>query len=435
MTFLEDVFLLLNKKTQYAVARNHVGLPNQYSSRDIDIIISLHDYKQILPDLYMVAKANGYMVLLVHQSDRFDTTIWQKGEEIIQFDFFFGSVWKGILLLTAEEVTKNRLFDGRVYYLPKYLQFIDKFLFNTLCGKAYPDKYRSIKEKAEKETPEELARLLTAVFGKNITTAGQVEELPVKKRVRMAWWHSIQRHFVLQMRQSLAFLKSQLRYVFSPRGLFISLTGPDGVGKTTVLQIVENIYGKLWRGEALREYHFRPEILPRIAVLLHRAGAIKTVDENYTEPHRGKNSGILGSLLRLFYHILDYQLGYLKVVRPRKFRREITIFDRYYYDIATDPERCNICLPYKLIFAFGRFVPCPDYPIMVTADEDVIIQRKRELTKREIKKMQQVMTWIANKNKKIILIENNTTAQEAAQTITNEILKRQNKKYARYFTK
>lgn len=435
MSFLEDVFLLLNKRTHYAVARNHDGLPDRYNSRDVDIIISTREYKQILPDLYEIAKSNGYMALLVHQSDRFDTTIWQKEEEIIQFDFFFGSAGKGILFLTAEEITKKRLFDGKVYYLPEYLQFIDKFLFNTLCDKPYPDKYGFIKEKAEKETPEELANLLCAVFGRNITTAEQVESLPVKRRIRMVWIQSCRRHFLLQMRQSLAFLRSQLRYIFSPRGIFISLTGPDGVGKTTILQMVENIYGKLWRSQALKVYHFRPEVLPRIAVLLHRAGAVKTVDENYTDPHRGKSSGVLGSLLRLFYHIFDYQFGYFKVIRPRKFRREITIFDRYYYDIVTDPERCNICLPYKLIFALGYLVPCPDYPIMVTADEDTILRRKGELTKEEIRKMQQVITWIAGRDKRFILIQNNMTAQDATKAILKEILKRQNKKYVHYFSK
>ena len=435
MTFIENVFSLLNTKTKYAVARNHKGLPHQYSSRDIDIIISKQDYKRILPALYETAKFHGYLPLLVHQSDRFDTTIWQREEDIIQFDFFFGSAGKGILFLTAEEITRNRLFDGHVYYLPEYLQFIDKFLFNTLCGKEYPNKYRSIREKAEAESPEKLSEVLHTVFGKKITTAKQVENLSVQKRFRMAWLQSFRRHFFLQMYQTFAYLKSQLRYIFSPRGMFISLTGPDGVGKTTVLEIVKSTYGKLWQGETLKEYHFRPEVLPRIAVLLHKAGAVKTVDENYTEPHRGKNSGAVGSLLRLFYHILDYQLGYLKVVRPRKFRREITIFDRYYYDIAIDPERCNISLPYALIFTLGVLVPHPDYPILLTAKENIILHRKSELTKSEIGKMQHVIRWAAQKYKRFILIENNTTAQEAAHVIMNEILARQSKKYAPYFSK
>lgn len=41
--FLCELFSLLNEKFQYAVLRNYETLPDQYNSRDIDLLIPYQD--------------------------------------------------------------------------------------------------------------------------------------------------------------------------------------------------------------------------------------------------------------------------------------------------------------------------------------------------------------------------------------------------------
>lgn len=433
MNIVENIFEVLNEHTDYAVARNHKGLPQNCASRDIDILISRKKYNEIKNKLLFVAQTSGYKVLLVSQSDRFDSIFFQNGGSIIQFDFFFGASAFGILMLTAEEILVEKQFDGNVYYLPLYMQFLDKFLFNRMVGQNYPEKYAHIRKQLTHTEEDRVNKVLKTVWGTEFGNLENAENATAKELRRAALKSSKYRYGINQFKQKVQYYSLTINNMLLPRGLFLSFTGPDGVGKTTILNIIEDTYKLVWSGDATQVRHFRPDAIPRLALLLHRAGVVKSIDEDYDKPHRGKNSGTLGSLIRLFYYIADYQIGYWRKIFPRKFRRQVTIYDRYYSDIVIDSERSNIKLPYKIIYCLGKLISQPEYPLLVTADEEVILSRKQELTKEEIHQIQEIISWMAKTNKKFIQIENNGTAEETAATIMEEILRKQNKKYKKYF--
>lgn len=433
MTFIEHIFLILNQKTEYAILRNHEGLPDHCTSRDIDIIITRKDYNKIKKDLYGTGNSYGYKVLLIHESDRFDTIVWQKESRLIQFDFFFGTSAKGILLMDAKQSLKERKYNGKVYFLPEYMQFLDKFLFNRMVGKPFPDKYGKIRETVMEENVNQINEILRQIFGEKYFSVESVESTDIKELKRAARRKAVGRFGIKQLAQQWQFIHFTLNSLWKPRGLFLSFTGPDGVGKTTVLNLIGDTYKNVWSDTATEIHHFRPEVLPRIAALLHKAGAVKEVDENYAKPHRGNNRNMAGSLFRLFYYILDYQLGYLKKIYPRKFRRQATIYDRYYTDIIIDSQRSNIYLPYRLIYMLGKLVPQPNYSVLLMADEDRILQRKKELEPWEIRNIQNIMLWLKEKDARYLMIYNNGTAEDGALNIMNEIMDRQDKKYKKYF--
>lgn len=433
MELIKKIFDLLNKKTNYAVARNYVGLPNNFASRDIDILIERKQYNAIKREMRSVATSCGYKVLLVSESERFDSIFFQAGNNIVQFDFFFGAIAFGIIMLSAEEMLQERLFNGSVYYLPEHFQFLEKFLFNIMAGQNYPEKYAELRKKILLNSNGIICRYLKDIFGEDVTSVNYVEKQTIQILRKKAKKQSVKRYGLKQILKSLEYYKKTINNILFPRGLFISFTGPDGVGKTTVLEMIADTYRTVWSGKATQIHHFRPDELPRIAVLLHRAGAVKTVDKNYENPHRGKNSGILGSIVRLLYYMTDYQIGYWKKIFPRRFRRQVTIYDRYFSDIIIDSERSNIKLPFEMIYRFGNFIPQPEYRILITADAKTILERKDELSKEEILRIQDIMAWLKKKNKKYICIENNGTAVQAASIIMQAILDKQDKKYQKYF--
>ena len=56
-----------------------------------------------------------------------------------------------------------------------------------------------------------------------------------------------------------------------------------------------------------------------------------------SDPHAGKTSGVLGSLLRISYYWIDYTYGYFrKIYMDKAVKNHVWIFDRYFYDYIND---------------------------------------------------------------------------------------------------
>ncbi|HEC05352.1 MAG TPA: hypothetical protein ENJ12_00740, partial [Thiolapillus brandeum] len=110
----------------------------------------------------------------------------------------------------------------------------------------------------------------------------------------------------------------------SYRGKFIVLVGPDGTGKTTVAQAIREMQGDRYAG--IHCFHWRPGLLP---VPGRRTTAADTGQAG--APPRDFKYGTMLSLLRFFYYLTDFVLGYWLEIRPRLRRGELVIGERWYY--------------------------------------------------------------------------------------------------------
>lgn len=212
----------------------------------------------------------------------------------------------------------------------------------------------------------------------------------------------------------------------SSNGFSMSFTGPDGSGKTTILDAVEKELSKIF--SEVKINHFRPTVIPRIAEVFNKAGLKKEVDEDYSNPHRGGETSKLSSFVRLFYYIFDYIYGYYKIVKPILSRNGVVIFDRYYTDIVADSKRSRINIPYKTIMALKSFVPNMKYNFLVYVDPDNILARKQELTREQILGIYERLDYILEKDKSYIKIDNNDDVNIAVSNILNHIFNEQHKK-------
>lgn len=438
MGFLNDIFEYLNKNCNYAVLRNFNKLPDSYISNDIDMIMTEKEYDYIKADIYNIAKKWNYLLIQYYKDERFVTIFFQKIDkftsDIIELDFFFAMSAKGILMMTADEILKNRQFNGHVYHVCLVDEVLDKCLCNGIFGVPYPEKYMNRYQLLNEQEHNELNKKLQKVFGCEISNFEMHQHQSGKKLRKAAMVQGCRNHHALRQiffwfrhvgHLALNFMKS--------KGLFISFTGADGSGKTTAIKILKSCYESVFRG-AVIIHHFRPDSLPRIAELFNRMGLKKTVDEQYSKPHRGKTSGFAGSLVRLIYYILDYQIGYLIKIRPQLFRRRIVIYDRYYSDIVADSHRSNIGLPYKIIDKIGVLVFQPKFGVLLIADPKMIITRKQELTEIEIEEINAKLKYMSiKKNKKVFI--NNKTSEEVVCEIMKWILDVQNEKLKKYMCK
>lgn len=421
-SIVANVFQMLNsKKIEYAVLRNYEGLPNLNKSRDIDIVIHRRNYSVIKRTIVDCIQKEEYSLVTFFESERLNTFVCgkviDKEVELVQFDFFTHTSAYGHIILTDDELLASRIKTNGVYHVSKEFEFLDKYLYLKYIGAKYPDKYVTLKQQMLRG--EKLPELLHQLF--KIDSLHELEKMSIKEfrkknkqmgkesfgNILLFWWY---------------YIKNNLTY----RGYSIGFTGPDGSGKTTVIEMLQTKLSAVY--SKINLYHFRPSLFGNLGEMAYSAGLKKEVDRDYNKPHRGEKVGMLSSFFRLVYYSIDYIFGFIKRVRPSLSRRELIIFDRYYTDIVCDSRRSRIYLNPKFLYWFGKlFIPSLDYNILLTADTETILQRKRELDSKGIEAINAKINYLANK-KGYYRILNDGTPQEAVVKILRIVFEEQHKK-------
>jgi len=423
--FLIELFNLLNQKYNYAVLRSYDGLPDNFQSHDIDIIFDKNQYNTFKKDFKNLLSSNNLNLILHNKGERFDTFILASYENntttFLYLDFFFNYSLYGIKLLDSKEILKNKIFNEKIYHVNLVDEFLEKFLNVKLLNKQYPEKYSHILENIKNNHIEETNKKLKNIFGNDITL-DSIENFRGKELLKKCFFKNPLNNIGL----IFSFYKNYFKSKLSPNGISMSFTGPDGSGKTTILEIVEKELSKIFR--EVKVNHFRPTVIPRIAEIFNKAGLKKEVDKDYSNPHRGGKTGRLSSLVRLFYYIFDYIYGYKKIVKPVLFRRGVVIFDRYYTDIVADSKRSRINIPYKVIMSLKFLVPNMKYNFLVSVEPDNILARKQELTKEQILDIYKKLDYILENDKSYTKIDNNQDVNIAVSNILNHIFEEQHKK-------
>ena len=93
--------------------------------------------------------------------------------------------------------------------------------------------------------------------------------------------------------------------------------------------------------------------------------------------------------IRILYHIADYILDYYLRLRPWKSKNCLILSERYAYKYLAAPQVHIPKAPKLLRYLACILVPKPDITILLHAEPEVILNRKRELTKETIIEQQQ----------------------------------------------
>ena len=397
--FLKTLFDYLNQNTRYALLRNFEGLPKRNDSRDIDIAICHKDYICHRMALVHLVEDAGWKIVTYLNSDRLVTwvcgTINEQGAaDLAQLDFFFHTSVYGMILIENDDLLEHRLFNGKVYHVDAVYEFLDKYLYNRAVGAKYPEKYHIQRERAEKDS--RTIEGINQAFG--CQSLEECDSAGKKALLIGMLKQNLRRYGIKTLWNYLKFEYYHLRnYVHSDIGFSIGFTGPDGSGKTTVINLMIENFGEVFR-KAHVYFHFRPMLFGNLGEVAHSAGIKKDVDRNFDKPHRGGKTGILSSLVRLGYYSVDYILGYFLRVKPVTRITRLAIFDRYYTDIICDSRRSRIYLPVKFLYGWGKcFIPSLDYNILLTARTETILQRKKELDSEGIEAINKKIDYLTSK--------------------------------------
>lgn len=428
---ITTVIEFLNRHADYAVLRNYEGLPDKNASRDIDIIITAESLRSIKKNLIDLIDKSGWKIINYLNSDRLITYVCAHIDadgkaDLVQWDFFINTSVFGILLMDAPEFLAHKQFNGFLYYVGIECQFLDKYLYNRAVGSSYPAKYHATKSEAENMPA--VSEKLKALFGQ--PSVAVCDRTSSRKLLFHAILANLKNPAAFATRVVKFLYTFSKNYICSNTGFSIGFTGPDGSGKTTVIDLMIERLGDVFR-KAHAYYHFRPTLFGNLGEVAHSAGIKKEVDRNYSDPHRGGKTGIFSSLARLGYYSLDYLVGYFVKVKTQTRITRLVIFDRYYTDIICDSRRSRIYLNPRFLYWFGRlFIPSLDYNILLTASTETILARKRELDEAGIRAINERIDFLAGK-KGYLKVLNDRTPDDAVRDILTHVFNSQHAKNIR----
>jgi thymidylate kinase len=156
------------------------------------------------------------------------------------------------------------------------------------------------------------------------------------------------------------------RWARPQNGLHVVFLGPDGVGKSTVIEAVS----RELRDAFLHCTYltFAPSLLPARLAPAKPGG-----------PHSLPPRSRPASLLKAAWWSVCYTLGYFVSVHPTRARAGLVINHRYLLDAWVDPYRYRYAGPRRLLRWIWAVAPKPDLVMLLDAPPEVILQRKSEL--------------------------------------------------------
>lgn len=367
--------------TEYAVLHGWQSLPDHHES-DLDIVIN-PDHLNLLEESLVDFKSAKLVQLLQHESSCFYFILAHKngnGMEFLQVDAATDYRRNGLTYFSAEELNRARKQWKGFWVTSPETELAYLLVKKTLKGETPGHQKKRLEYLVDKLGVQRSTTISTELFGKE---SGQrviswisnsnwsVLESNVPGLKRSLMFEAVKKDPLNPLTYWLGEAKRIVRRWLYPTGLFIAVLGPDGVGKSTLIESIEAQLSGAFRRSA--NFHLRPGLIGR-----NDQGA------PVTDPHGKPPRSFLASILKIAYYFCDYALGFVLKLYPKIVRSTLVIFDRYYDDLLVDPARYRYGGPSWLVKFTRRFIPRPDLFLILDASEDELLKRKQEVGKDEL---------------------------------------------------
>lgn len=252
----------------------------------------------------------------------------------------------------------------------------------------------------------------------NWVIGGMWDELEAKvgQLRRVLRWQTLKRDPLNPFRYWLPEVGRAWQRWCHPTGLCVAVLGPDGVGKSTLIQHLQETLAAAFRRTAV--FHLRPNLLGR-----------QTSNGPVTDPHGKAPHPWWLSLLKIPYYLADYSLGYLFKVRPRLVHSTLVLFDRYYHDLLVDPRRYRYSDSTRPARVTCKFVPKPDLFLILDVAERELLDRKQEVSLDEMRRQREAYRQLAARVPNAILLDGSLLAEKVARNASDAVLSYLYKRY------
>jgi thymidylate kinase len=159
-------------------------------------------------------------------------------------------------------------------------------------------------------------------------------------------------------------LRRLRRFLRPSYGLHVVFLGPDGVGKSTIIEHVSSDIEPAFMRQSYQTF---------AALLPMRLQPRKKL------PHELPPRSYPASLVKAAWWTFAYTIGYVYSVHLTRGRAGIALCHRYLLDVIVDRKRYRYSGPQWLLHAIWRVAIKPDLIILLDAPPEVIQTRKREV--------------------------------------------------------
>ena len=402
----------------YAILHGWQGLPEEFPS-DLDIVIAPGDLARL--EKALLEEQNARLVnLLQHESTCYYYVLAVRDGEQVRFlpvDAATDYRRDGRVWFRADELLQGRR-RWKAFWVAgpevefKYL-LAKKILKQALPARA-AERLRELARELGPKADEEARQLLGEAWGPRVVEwlrKGDREALEdhlgalkkVLKRERL------RRDPLSPLRYWLPEIKRIWQRWRYPTGLSVAVLGPDGAGKSTLIQGLQREMAGAFRRTAT--LHLMPG-------LLRKGGDGKPV----TDPHGHPPRSWLTSLLKLGYYWLDYTLGYRLKIRPALVRSALVLFDRYYDDLLLDPKRYRYGGPMAAARGLRRFIPRPDLFLVLDVPVETLLARKQEVPKEEAERQVKAYRAFARSTPNAFLLDGAASPEEVLRQARDVLL-------------
>ncbi|MEQ9619039.1 MAG: phosphotransferase [Deltaproteobacteria bacterium] len=420
--------------TEYVILHGWQSLPDHHDS-DLDIAIN-PQHLDILEESLFGFKSGKLVQMLQHESSCFYFVLAHKngnGTEFLQVDAATDYRRNGLTYFSAETLNSERKKWKGFWVAAPQTELAYLLVKKTLKGETPEHQKRRLRylidEIGEKRSVEIATELFGSEFGPELITwisednwNAQESNLPKLKRSLML--RTVKKDPLNPLKYWFNEAKRIMGRWLSPTGLFVAVLGPDGAGKSTLIEKLEKDLSGAFRRTA--NFHLKPDLLGK-----------KPGNAPVTDPHGKPSRSFLLSTLKIAYYVADYGLGYVLKLYPKLAKSTMVIFDRYYDDLMVDPLRYRYGgSPW--IAGLGRYlVPRPDLFFVLDASEDELLKRKQEVEKGELTRQRSAYVDMAAKLSNAYILDSSRSPEkltcDASDIITSYLHERYQKRRALYF--
>lgn len=368
----------------YAVLRNFEGLPNENISKDVDILVKDNQIEQVIEKLVVCASRLNYQMIWKNKLDYLCGFVFVKitndGIYSVKIDLFNNLKWRGIEYLNTNRIINNSIIYNNFKVLRNSDQVAVLILNNLLYAKKIKKKYLNEIRKVDRK---KLEKLIDESYNQNlsqkISDKIKTNEITGLKKLRK----KIVFLLIIENLISLKFYKNFINHLIteffsrSKFGSFIVFSGPDGAGKSTLVEDLVDLFFNLGITKNKVPHHFLTENTPSIHKLFFIPK--KYSKQDYTKPYQSKPAGKISSIIRFLYYFLAFKVDYYLYIKKELKGNYIVLFDRYLSDLAVDSKRMKINLNKSLVQKFSINSIFSDYTFFIIADSNKILLRKNEL--------------------------------------------------------